>query len=407
MFLPHVTTLCNTTPNSSPIIRTNSETHSWAPHLYDPVSFHFRSPDPTLTSCYVFPFVFPFQALLHITLLVIPCPPISDAHLFCLTHLWVSRIPHPNPPDFPYMFNTFCIWKVLYSLFAQTPNYISRTNSCILWLIFDIVLSEHYSLKSSSCSMTLILFLVVLCPTSVFNDKVISDSNLLSDLQPDPCLQKLGTRQCEAVQHISWSQVPPTLTHSDIRTSRLHSRLMYFDPLVIFTYWVLARELNSIFKLIPSVVICSIRLPTLNEQVYRLFWTPNLLTPFHLPTPYMDLRWPTFKRCLQLWTLGSTPQTDPNLEPSTSNLQPPSTRTPKYLSNLPFPTSLSHFRNWLIPCLVWRPLAVGWKSKSLIHSMDPMPRNSNPSSSSAPWTSVTNLMRSLMIVLKLFMHCLI
>ena len=34
--------------NSGPIIRTNSEARSWVPHLYDPVSFHFRSLDPTL-----------------------------------------------------------------------------------------------------------------------------------------------------------------------------------------------------------------------------------------------------------------------------------------------------------------------------------------------------------------------
>ena len=39
------------------------------------------------------PFVFPLQALLHITLLVIPCPPISDARLFRLNHLRVFRIP--------------------------------------------------------------------------------------------------------------------------------------------------------------------------------------------------------------------------------------------------------------------------------------------------------------------------
>ena len=46
---------------------------------------------------YIFPFTFPFQALLHITLLVIPCPPISDARLFHLTHLqdsWTSIHPH-------------------------------------------------------------------------------------------------------------------------------------------------------------------------------------------------------------------------------------------------------------------------------------------------------------------------
>ena len=66
-----------------------------------------------------------------------------------------------------YIHNTFQTWKVLCSLFVQTSNYISRTNSCMLLqfeyrLIFNIVLSEHYSLKSSSCSTTWHLLLVIL-----------------------------------------------------------------------------------------------------------------------------------------------------------------------------------------------------------------------------------------------------
>ena len=36
---------------------------------------------------YILPFVFPLQALLHITLLVIPCLPLGDAHYFHLTHI--------------------------------------------------------------------------------------------------------------------------------------------------------------------------------------------------------------------------------------------------------------------------------------------------------------------------------
>ena len=141
----------------------------------------------------------------------------------------------PESPSEPiglslYVHNTFRTWKVLCSLFAHTSNYISRTNSCMLLyfeyrLIFNIVLSEHYSLKSSSCSMTWNLLLVILVrPLSLRWSHLRPP---ISDLWPDLCLLKLRTRKCKALQHISWSQVPPTPTHSDIWTSGLHSRLTY------------------------------------------------------------------------------------------------------------------------------------------------------------------------------------
>ena len=63
---------------------------SRVPHLYDPPLLCFRFSDPT-TPRYVFPFVFPLRALLHITLLVIPCPSFCDAHVFPSTHIRYSR----------------------------------------------------------------------------------------------------------------------------------------------------------------------------------------------------------------------------------------------------------------------------------------------------------------------------
>ena len=109
------------TPNSGPINRTNSENRSQVPHWYDPVSLHFQSPDPTLTSWYVFPFVFPFQALLHITLLVIPCPPISFVPSYSSPSF---PNPHLNPPDFPYTFTIPSGLGKSFVLFSYRPRAI-------------------------------------------------------------------------------------------------------------------------------------------------------------------------------------------------------------------------------------------------------------------------------------------
>ena len=61
---------------------------------------------PTLrsdpTPRYILPFVFPLRALLHITLLVIPCPLFGDARLFPSYSYPISSDFRPTLPDFPY-----------------------------------------------------------------------------------------------------------------------------------------------------------------------------------------------------------------------------------------------------------------------------------------------------------------
>ena len=51
----------------------------------------YRSSDLTLPPRYILPFVFPLRALLHITLLVVPCPPLGDAHSFLSYSYLVPR----------------------------------------------------------------------------------------------------------------------------------------------------------------------------------------------------------------------------------------------------------------------------------------------------------------------------
>ena len=82
----------------------------------------FRS-DPTPQ--YVFPFVFPLWALLHITLLVIPCLPLGDARLFLFIHIQYSRTFLIRPqylPDLDSPLFSFCTDFELYKQY----------NSCIL-----------------------------------------------------------------------------------------------------------------------------------------------------------------------------------------------------------------------------------------------------------------------------------
>ena len=81
------------------------------------------------------------------------------------------------------------------------------------------------------------------CPTFVFIDKVISEPLISNPI--DPCLPKLGTHGHKTAQHISWSQVPLTLTPSDSRhpdfTLDLHTWSLV-TSLIEFFEW----ELNNI-----------------------------------------------------------------------------------------------------------------------------------------------------------------
>ena len=225
----HVTQLW--TLNSGSILRTNSDpTLRLVPEFPIGTTLYHSISDPQIP-----PLLLDMVSLLYFlfkhcfTLPYLLFPALPSAMPVC-SDLLISKFPESLSEPIRlslYVHNTFRSWKVLCSLFVQTSNYISRTNSCMLLqfkyrLIFDIVLSEHYSLKSSSCSTTWNLFLVVL---------VWLLSLWRSHLQPPiwPCLAKLRTRWRKVAQHISWSQVPPNLTHSDIQTSRLHSGLTCFD----------------------------------------------------------------------------------------------------------------------------------------------------------------------------------
>ena len=198
------------TPNSGSILRTNSyPTPRLDPEL--PIGttlYHSISdprippllPDTSSLSYFLFEHCFTLPYLLF--------PALPSAMPVC-SDLFIFEF--PASPSEPirlslYIHKTFRTWIVLCSLSIQTSNYISSTNSCMLLqfkyrLIFDIVLSEHYSLKSSSCSTTWNLFLIVLVRLLSLQQSHLRP--LISNLQPNSCLSKLGTQRCEAVQHIS------------------------------------------------------------------------------------------------------------------------------------------------------------------------------------------------------------
>ena len=67
-----------------------------SPPLVQPCTNTFLIFGSDPTPRYVLPFIFPLWALLHITLLVIPCPLLSDARLFLFIHIrysWTSVQP--------------------------------------------------------------------------------------------------------------------------------------------------------------------------------------------------------------------------------------------------------------------------------------------------------------------------
>ena len=70
---------------------TYSETWPQVPYLCNP-AYHISDPwiPPLLLDMFSL-LHFLFEHCFHITLLVIPCLPISDACLFCVTHVWVSQ----------------------------------------------------------------------------------------------------------------------------------------------------------------------------------------------------------------------------------------------------------------------------------------------------------------------------
>ena len=124
------------TPNSSSILRTNSDP---TPRLIpeSPICttmYHSISnprippllPDMSSHSYFLFKHCFTLPYLLF--------PALPSVMPICSV-LIISEFPEsPSKPTglSLYVHNTFRTWKVLCSLFVQTSNYISSTNSCML-----------------------------------------------------------------------------------------------------------------------------------------------------------------------------------------------------------------------------------------------------------------------------------
>ena len=159
------------TPNSGSILRTNSDpTLRLIPEspisttLYHSIS-GLRIPPLLLDMVSLSYFL--FEHCFTLPYLLFPAPPsVMPVCSVLLISEFLKSLSEPIRLSL-YVHITFWTWKVLCSLFVQASNYISRTNSCMFLqfkyqLIFNIVLSEHYSLKSSSCSTTWNLLHVVL-----------------------------------------------------------------------------------------------------------------------------------------------------------------------------------------------------------------------------------------------------
>ena len=124
------------TPNSSPILRTNSNpTLRLVPEfpicmtLYHSISNPWIPPLLLVMSSLLY---FLFEHCFTLPYLLFPALP--SAMPICSV-LLISEF-RESPSDTTglslYVHNTFQTWKVLCSLFVQTLNYISRTNSCML-----------------------------------------------------------------------------------------------------------------------------------------------------------------------------------------------------------------------------------------------------------------------------------
>ena len=130
----HVTQLW--TLNSGSILRTNSDpTLRLVPKLPIGMTLYHPISDPWIP-----PLLLVMSSLSHFlfehcfTLPYLLFPALPSAMPVC-SDLLISEF--PTSPSEPirlslYVHNTFWTWKVLCSLFIQTSNYISRTNSCML-----------------------------------------------------------------------------------------------------------------------------------------------------------------------------------------------------------------------------------------------------------------------------------
>ena len=115
-----------------PLIWTHFQDTSCISHLYDPSLLCFWTSDPTLTPVISSLLYFLYKYCFTLPYLFFPAFPSVMPVCFVLL---ISKIPGLLSDSIGlslYVHNTFWTWKVLCSLFVQTSNYISRTNSCML-----------------------------------------------------------------------------------------------------------------------------------------------------------------------------------------------------------------------------------------------------------------------------------